>query len=266
MQVPRLKGSAGRHWVVQGFGLLRRAVVPLLFITMLYLLVLVIAAAVPLVGVFAPLVLTPVLSVGMMHAARAADQRRTPTPQMLFHGFRDNGGKAWKPLLVLGVLNAASTIAALGLSALADGGVLVEIATGQISGDDARLREAPLLWSILLFLVFYTPVQMALWYAPLFVAWHGESPLKSMFFSLVAVLRNKAAFFQYGLTWMIVALLASLMIQVLRLVLGASPWMMSLVLSPISLIVLAALYCSFWPSYRDAVLTDGGTEIAQTPA
>jgi hypothetical protein len=262
MRVPKLQANVGRQWVAQGFGLLRRAAIPLLFITMLYLLVLVTAAAIPLVGAFAPLILTPALSVGMMHAARAADQHKTPTPQMLLRGFRDNGGQAWKPLLILGVLNAASTILALGLSAIADGGVLVEIATGQISADDPRLGEAPLLWSISLFLLLYTPVQMALWYAPMFAAWHAIAPLKALFFSLVAVARNKAAFFQYGLAWMGVALLASVLIQVLRLVLGNSPWLISLVLSPISLIVLTALYCSFWPSYRDVVMVDPAPDTA----
>ncbi len=30
--------------------------------------------------------------------------------------------------------------------------------------------------------------------------------------------------------------------------------LMSAILSPLSLVVLSALYCSFWPTYRDAVL------------
>ena len=37
------------------------------------------------------------------------------------------------------------------------------------------------------------------------------------------------------------------------MLIGDSPLLISLVLSPLSLVVLAALYCSFWPTYRDAV-------------
>ena len=50
-----------------------------------------------------------------------------------------------------------------------------------------------------------------------------------------------------------VALVASLTVQLLKMLLGGSPLLVSLVLSPLSLLVLTALYCSFWPSYRDAV-------------
>ena len=39
----------------------------------------------------------------------------------------------------------------------------------------------------------------------------------------------------------------------LKLVLGGSPLLMSLVLSPTSLVVLTALYCSFWATWRDVV-------------
>ncbi|MEK9720505.1 MAG: hypothetical protein VW257_05545, partial [Quisquiliibacterium sp.] len=79
-------------------------------------------------------------------------------------------------------------------------------------------------------------------------------------FSLIAVLRNKGAFLAYLLTWFVVALVASLAVQALKFLLGSSPVLVSLLLSPLSLLVLTALYCSFWPTYRDAV-RDGQDEL-----
>ncbi len=253
MQIAQLPAAAGRRWVIDGFRLLRRQPLPLLAITFLYLLLLMVTTIVPLVGPFAPMLLTPLLAVGMMHAVRSADQGRVPSPPMLFAGIGEDGGRAWKPLLLLGMVNVFSTLASLACASLADGGTLLKIATGLSTSDDPSLQEASLLVASAVFLLLYTPVQMALWYAPLFCAWHRVAPGKAMFFSLMAVARNKGAFLQFALGWFGVALVASLLVQGLKWAFGTSPLLISLVLSPLSLVVLTGLYCSFWPTYRDAV-------------
>ena len=99
----------------------------------------------------------------------------------------------------------------------------------------------------------YAPVQLPLWYAPMFVAWHRLPPGKAMFFSVVAVLRNKGAFLQYVAAWAALALAASLCVQVLLLAFGMSPLLVLFVFLPLSLVMPTAVYCSFWPTYRDAV-------------
>ena len=264
MQIASLPAAIGRRWAFEGFSLLRRFPVPLLAITFLYLLVLMTTTLIPVVGPIAPMVLTPVFAIGIMHAARSADRGELPTPQMLFAGFRDAGGRAWRPLLVLGGVNAVSTLAALAAGSLADSGTLLHIATGQAPTEDPSLGDTSLVLASLLFLVVYTPVQAALWYAPMFVAWHRISPPKALFFSAVAVLRNKGAFAVYLLTWFVVALVASLAIQALKLLVGDAPLLLSMVLSPLSLVVLTALYCSFWPTYRDAVLAEQPQRLETT--
>ncbi len=263
MNIRQLPAAAGRRWVTEGFRLLRRFPIPMLVLTFLYLLVLMVTTLVPLVGPFAPMLVTPTLAVGLMHAVRAADNGRMPTPQMLFAGIRDRNARAWRPLLLLGLVNVISTLLALSFASLADDGTLLKIATGQSTPDDPSLKESSLLLASLSFLLIYTPVQMGLWYAPLFVAWHGVAPPKAMFFSFFAVMRNKWAFVQYALAWFVAALVASLIIQLLKVLFGDAPLLISLVLSPMSLIVLTALYCSFWPTYRDAVAT--GPEDALEP-
>lgn len=258
MRIPTLPAKAGKRWVVEAFTLLRGATIPLMVVTMCYLLLLMFSTVVPGVGAFGPLLLTPLLSVGLMHAVRAAAEGRAPSPALLFRGIKDRGGKAWLPLLGLGVLNALSTVLALGVSALIDGGVLFEIVSGTIAPDDPRLTQGTLPLSVLVFLAVYTPLQMALWFAPLFVAWHDLPPAKALFFSLATLMRNKGPFLVYGLCWMGVAIAASVVVQIIRMLLGGMPLLMSLVLSPVSLIVLTALYCSFWPGYRDLVLGAAG--------
>src|SRR5690606_9020903 len=101
------------------------------------------------------------------------------------------------------------------------------------------------------FLALYAPLQLALWYAPLFAGLHRTPPIKSLFFSVVAVWRNKGAFLIYFASWFVVAIGLAVLIQILAALLPAG--LRTLVLAPAFLLMMAALYCSFWPSYRDVV-------------
>jgi hypothetical protein len=261
MQVSRVPARTGWTWVQGGFGLLRRFPLAMLGLTVLFLLTVVVPTAIPLIGGFAPLVLTPALSVGYMQAVRIAEGGRAPVPWTLYDGLRAQGGRGARPLLLLGLINCVLTVAVLALSMVADGGTLFRMATGAISPDDPALVERGLLFAAIVFMLLYTPVQMAMWYAPVFVAWHRLSPVKALFYSLVAVWRNKAAFTVYFLGWSVVAVGLSVALQLVKPLLPST--VLALLLSPLSLCMLAALYCSFWPSYRD-VITDG-PEIGPPP-
>ncbi len=256
LRIRVLPAASGWRWVLDGFRLLRRQPIALLAIVFMNLLALSISVLVPLVGPIAPLVLTPALMVGVMHAIRSADRGQMPTPLMLLAAFRDDDGRAWRPLIVLGAVNAACTVAALALAALADDGALMRLATGRIGGDEAVVSEGALMAAAILFLLVYAPTQAAMWYAPLFVAWHRTPVAQSLFFSLVGVWRNRRAFVAYAIGWFAIALAASLAIRLLQIALGSSPIVLSMVLSPLSLILITAVYCSFWSTYRDAVDTD----------
>jgi hypothetical protein len=82
-----------------------------------------------------------------------------------------------------------------------------------------------------------------------------------MFFSIAAILRNKAAFLVYAAGWFGVALTGMLTIRILQGLLGGSPLLMTLILYPVWLGALAAVYCSFWATYRDAVDHSGGRPL-----
>lgn len=258
MQIHSLRASHGWRWVRDGFALLGRQPVGLLAITFLNLMLLSLSVIVPILGTIAPLLLTPALMVGLMHAVRSTEAGRMPSPRLLFAGFQDAGGTAWKPLLVLGGFNAVATLAALALAAVADGGTLMRLATGEAPDTTADMTgaadESALFQAAIVFVLAYTPVQMAMWYAPLFVAWHKVPPAKALFFSFFAVWRNKWAFLVFGASWFAVAFAASIGVRVLDALFGDSPVLLSMLVSPLSLVLITVVYCSFWASYRDAVV------------
>lgn len=264
MQVLKMSAATGWRWVADGFRLLRKQPLGLLSMTLLFVLAVTVPTVVPVVGGFLPLLLMPLLSFGLMCAFRAVDRGEPPRPSMLWAGFREAHGAAWKPLLLLGVANALATLVALTVTTLLDGGTLMRIATLTIDPDDAGLRDSNLAAAAVVFLLAYTPTQMALWYAPQFVAWHRSAVLRSLFFSFVAVWRNKGAFLAFAIGWLAVAFAVSSCVQLLRAVLGANPTLASLVSPPVSLVMLTALYGSIWASYRDPI-RDEDVAVAPQP-
>lgn len=265
MRIVPLPARAGWRWVARGFALLRRQPIALLAITFLNLLLLSLSVLIPFVGSIAPLVLAPALMVGLMRAVGTADEGGMPLPTMLFAAFREDGGRALRPLLLLGIVNAVATMLALALAALFDGGALMQLAVGNLEeAESAALDDVSLWLAAATFVTAYLPVQMAMWYAPLFVAWHRVPPVKSLFFSLLAVWRNRGAFLVYGIGWFAIAFAGSLVVRAVQGAFGSHPLAMSMILSPLSLALITVIYCSFWPTYREPVSDPAAEAVAGT--
>ena len=252
MQANTVSIRRGVTWALEGFTLLRRAPVPLIMIGMLYLCALFLTMVVPLLGQLLPLFLTPVLSVGLMHGARLVDSNRIPPVGTLYavllSGLRNIESRRRNGLLALGMINVVAVVGAMYCSRLADGGIFFDLLSGQLSAQDPKLKDPSLRWGALVFGLLYMPSQMALWYAPALTAWEGITPLKSLFFSFIAVMRNKAAFLGYGAAWLAAIMIISIALQLLFLLIGGSGLTVMALISPL---LFSAVYCSFWPSYRD---------------
>jgi hypothetical protein len=269
MRARRVDASHGARWVLGGFRLLGRKPLALLALVVFDVFLLLVPSVLPLVGPLVPTLLTPVFGVGLMVAMRATDRGGTPAPQMLFAAFGEEGGHAWRSLLVLGAISAIATMCAVGLTALADGGALLgsmtglddEAATGAGGGQGAAAgtegEGTPIVLptispALLLFLVLLLPIQAATWYAPLFIAWHGIPVGKAIFFSFVAVWRNRAAFVVYILSW-IAAVFAVSTVASWAMLLSSVAMVRSMLLFFMSLAILTAMYGSVWLSYRDVI-------------
>ena len=156
---------------------------------------------IPVVGSVLGLALLP--SVTLVLQAGSARVASGPTaPHLLVLGALHAVWQRLGALAVLGIFHAAGFMLALGLSALADGGSFARLnlqgggALTQEMLQDAGFRNAALIT-----LMAYIPVSMMLWHAPAWVYWHGISPFKSLFFSLVACLRNMGGLILFGLMW-----------------------------------------------------------------
>jgi len=249
MQALTLPARRGWRWLSEGFGIFSKNRLMLSLAVLGYWMLLVLINSFPLIGKFAATLLFPVFSVSLMNACRLIDQGNPLTPPILFSGFRKN----LRSLLVLGVIYCVVGVFILGLTTLLDGGVLFHYLVLGNPPDDQALSSTDFLLAAQLALLFYTPVIMAYWYAPVLVAWHDLPAGKALFFSFVACLRNWRAFLVYTLSVMVFgALLPGLLVGLLISMIPAGGSQFSILLTLlIVLIFMPSLYASFYVTYRD---------------
>lgn len=251
MQVRRVPALAGWRWVTEGFAILASSPMPLIASGIMMIFTLLVLSAPPVLGQFLPLVVSPALSFGYLQAIRRAQEGKPPAPWTIFSGLRPAPDGPMRSLLVIGLINATATALAILATAPVDGGQWLRMLTSTTAADAPPAAAVDTVYAAMVFLALYAPLQLALWYAPLFAGLHRTPPFKSLFFSIVAVWRNKAAFLMYFVGWFVVAIGMAVLIQVLAALLPAG--LRTLILAPAFLLMMAALYCSFWPSYRDAI-------------
>lgn len=213
MKLHIVPARTGMAWVklgVRAFWRQPLALAALFFMTMAAMSL---ASMVPLVGPAIALALLPSATLAMMVAAAQASQGRFPTPALLLVAFR-TGQQRLRDMLVLGALYAVGFLGIMGLSALIDGGQFAQVYLGG-APLTKEVAEVPAFQRAMwLSMVLYLPLSLLFWHAPGLVHWHGVPPVKALFFSIVACVRNFGAFLVYGLGWLGVFLLGALVVSV----------------------------------------------------
>lgn len=248
MQLNELPAKTGLLWFRQGMAIFRRNPLGLLLTFFVYVLVMTLLSIVPVIGPLLPLLSIPVISVGFMAACRSVVEGKPVLPTVLLSGLRDHGPLAARRLLGLGLAYALAVGAVFAFSTLGDDGSFARLALGSMNEAEARQMGGMPLGAVGLAALAYIPVTMLFWFAPVLCAWHDIGVAKALFFSWVAVWRNRGAFVVYALAWISLALSLSFVVSALMLLLGLQAMALT-VLMPISLVVTTLLYCSFYPTY-----------------
>ena len=223
MKLHIVPASTGLQWVKLGMQTFWRqpmALTALLFLSM---------AAVSLIGIFPilgpyiALLLMPTVFLVMMLGAAEASQNRTPRPNLMLAPFKA-GKSRIQALAILGVVYSVGIVLITLLTAVFDNGTLAKMSLGNepMTPELAEeLVQQPgfqvALWGGF---ALYSLLAMLMWHAPALVHWHGVSPVKAVFFSVIACLRNFRAFFMYALGWLGLALAAGLALSLVTMLLS----------------------------------------------
>jgi uncharacterized membrane protein len=216
---------------------------PWIFIAMIvvFIVLTVTLALIPVAGSVATTVLAPVFAGGVFAGCRALDRGGELTIGHLFAGFADRLG----PLVVVGLLYLAGSFVivfvfmALLFAVIGASGITVLLMGDPVQAGVAMLATLGMgaLFAVLIVALLGIPLLMAYWFAPALVALRNDEPVAAMKTSFSACLANFLPFLVYGLLGLAFAIVASI-----PLGLG---W---LVLAPVG---VASVYTSYKDIFGD---------------
>lgn len=237
MKLNIVPASRGIQWVKLGAQTFFKQPLALAGLFFMYIAAVVVVSMIPLIGVVIGGVLVPAATLGLMAATAEAAKGNFPMPTVLVSAFRAGRQRA-RAMLVLG---AMYTVGSLLASSLA----------GLISGEAPADGPGEMGMATLLALALHAPLFLMFWHAPALVHWHGVSPGKSLFFSVVACLRNFPAFLIYGLGWLAVFLGVGSAIGLIGGILGG-PTVARAVMMPTALLMAAMFSTSIYFTFQDS--------------
>jgi len=201
---------------------------------------------VPYLGWLLALAIVPAATLGLMAATEDAATGHFPMPTVLLSAFRA-GRERMRAMLVLGLLYAGACMAVTLLANMVAG----MPAGGPVELDQQAMLSAQFQVMMLVTLVLYLPVSLLFWHAPALVHWHGISPLKSLFFSIVACWRNMGAMTLFGLGWGAVILVLGMVLAALAVATG-QPEITAGAVLPLGLLVASMFSTSLYFTFRDS--------------
>ena len=253
MKLNTVAPKEGYTWIRQGIWLFKQNPLGFLMLVFMYIFAAQLAVIIPVIGVFAVLLLTPTLSVGFMTACRQAIQKERIRPTVYLVALQ-SGELIRKRILQLGLIYAALILLlSFILSLLVDFEMLIPLLTSDTVITPEALRQ---IYLVLLFgAILYIPVAMLMWFSPVLVAWADMSVSQALFSSWLACWTNKAAFFFYLSIWSVVLIAIPLTIGMLfdALDFGQAA---SFLVAPISMAGLTLMHCSFYATWKACFTED----------
>ncbi len=263
MKLQIVPARAGVQWVKLGCQTFFKQPLALSGLFFLFVAVTTIVSRIPVLGFALALALLPACTLGLMAASREAASGKFPMPTVFLSAFRA-GRQQLRAMMGLGALYGASFFLALGCSALVDGGTFAGIYFSGVMPSVEAAQDPSLQVAMLVFTALQVLVSMMFWHAPALVHWHQVPPVKSVFFSIVACIRNFSAFTLYAFTW--IALMVATMLAV-SLVLGlmVGPQLASQILLPVVLMVAAMFFTSVYFTFEACFDTSEGNPHDAAP-
>jgi hypothetical protein len=253
MKLNIVPARTGIQWVREGVQTFFRQPLALIGLFFMYMAVMLIVSQLPTIGVVLAGVLVPASTLGLMAATQEAQRGTFPMPTVLVSAFRA-GQQRLKDMLQLGVIYTVLSL----LASLLVSWVVPQ--TAPLAEGERQQLSGALLWTMLLHL----PIFLMFWHAPALVHWHGVSPVKSLFFSVVACLRNIGAFVVYGLAWGVLVMVLGLVLALVASLFGNAQ-MASTIMMPFAFLMAAMMSTSIYFTFRDCFVTDDAVTADEAP-
>lgn len=253
----------GLKWVKLGIQTFIKQPLALGGLFFMFMALVSVASLVPVVGGTLALVLLPAATVGLMVATQLASNGTFPMPIALFSAFRAGPHKT-RAILILGALYALGFLIVMGVSALFDDGQFASMYLTGSAINKEVLTSTDFQMATWAALALYLPLSLMFWHAPALVHWHDVSPIKALFFSLVACIRNFGAMAVFFFSWLAVFMLGGLVLTLVAAITGSES-AVSFIMLPAALLMATMFFCSIYFTVEDSFLMDS-TPTATEPS
>lgn len=253
MRLRLVPANTGVTWVKLGMQAFRMQPIALTALFFTGMLILSLISSIPLIGVFVGLMLTPCFTLAMMVATAQATQHVHVHFGVLGVAFLNSRDQIIA-LLTVGAVFASIFLGIAQATSWVDGGVLLKVLSGEAAMTPELMQNTDFSLAMLLMLALYAALSTLQWHAPGLIHWHKVPPVKAMFFSLIACFSNGAAFVIYGLTAGFVAICASMIMNVVAVLLsqlGVPAIMMMSIMVVLSVALFTLLAMTQVFSFRD---------------
>jgi hypothetical protein len=263
MKLNLVPARTGAEWVRLGLKTFWRQ--PLAFISLFFLLMAMIStvSVLPVLGSVVAPILLPFMTLGLMVATSvaytdnaeglgSAGDAKRPTGSAMFVAVFGAMRAEWRSLVVLGVISAVYFVLAVLVTAAVDGGQLARAYLLDDALTPEVIASSDFQVARMLLMCLNLPLSLAMWHAPALVHWHRVEPVKSIFFSVVALFRNFGAYALFGVAWFGVFLLAGIAMGLVATVLiGAAVAVGNILIVGTALVLAAMSLSSTWFTFRD---------------
>jgi uncharacterized membrane protein len=241
MEPLQLEANRGLQWIKTGYVLFMKA--PLLWIVLLAICFVTAAgvSAIPMVGEPLVSLMMPVAIIGLMAGCRSLELGDDLELMHLFCGFQRHTSH----LITLGGIALVGQYLIYGAMMMAGGAALVGIMMNNQAPPAQEVIQQAVAGAgaaVMIGLVLFSALLMSMQFAPMLVFFRNVAPVAAMKLSLRAFTGNVGAMFVYGMSFMLLAILASLPMMI--------GW---LILLPMVFTSLYASFCDIFPAEVEVI-------------
>lgn len=253
MKLHIVPARTGVDWVRQGIKVFWRQPLALTLLFFTTTAAMSLLSVVPLLGPVIALALLPAATLIMMEAAAETSLGRIPTPALILNALR-TGRQRLSALAALGAIYAVLFLLIIGIASLVDGGQFASVYFGAEPITQDMAQSGGFMGATWIVMPLYVPLSMLFWHAPGLVHWHNVPPVKALFFSIVACIRNIGAFSLYSIVWFGVFLGAGVVVSLIVTLLsvaGLGSSVVAALMIATALVLATMFFTSIVFTFRD---------------
>jgi len=274
LAINTVPAARGFTWVGRAFVLFFRRPIGFTLLFLAFIVVALVLSILPWVGGVLVLAAIPLLTLGFVNAAGAA-QRGEPVQvgQLIEPLLPAADRQARRRLLALCLLFALLAAIVMLLAQGVDGGRFERLQALWVSERtaatkqeiDALLDDPSLFNGVILRFGLLALLSVPFWHAPMLVAWHRQGVAQALFSSTLALWRQRGAYLLYAVAWAAASAALGVVVALLAALTGAG--LVALAMPPAALMLSVAFYVSLHFCYVDAfAAVDPAAPAAPPPA